>query len=663
MARGKQTRNATRLFRSMWLRATAGLVLWTGGSTFNHDAVAQSPTNSAASPQAAQIVRYHLNKHTIQLPIQLDEQFRPILSEIHLYVKESPTAPWALSGKAPPSQTSFTFKAPRDGEYYFTMVTVDREGRCAPQDVSKEQPAMAIVVDTQAPQTDVVLLGTPPEGHLIQCDVRDAHLDASRTRVQYQTADKAFRDLEAMPNRPNVYCIPAQANITGMIRVTAADQAGNLATRECSLTQLPMATTKVASTPMPAATPTPAATMPESDPKTSVVTAQSPAPKEPLAGPQLNLPERAPVVTTGGVTVAPASQSPAPTVTVGGEKTSVPNRLAPSVGHASPLDNTVPQASPLATETAPKTTQPAQAVIQKTSASEPLAGPNLGTEPVATAAPAPSIKSVAPSGPATEPTPTPPAAAPTTTAPAATVKPAPGPTSGNTPATVAAKRDGAPVHHLLVNSPRVFLEYRIDQKGPSGVGRVEIWCTRDRGQSWQCLGEDKDRKSPAEARLPGDGVYGLTLVVSNGLGFGAQPPAPGDTPDWWIEVDTTQPSAQLTMVRTATEDVPGVHIGWTSKDRNLGSGPVELSYATSRQGPWMPMVKGLKAEGQYRWVPPMDIGPQAYLRLTVRDLAGNTTITETTQPVMLDDLSRPRAGIVGITTEAVSAPAPKTGGQ
>jgi hypothetical protein len=390
-------------------------------------------------------------------------------------------------------------------------------------------------------------------------------------------------------------------------------------------------------------------------------TTVQPASHEALAGPQLNMPDK-------------ASQAPAPAAapTSAAEKPAVPNRLTSSVGHATPLDTAVPQAPPMPSEKAvqatssetptavqtptvakapaasprtapqktsacvatPQNASPPQEVIQKTAASEPLTGPNLGhTEPVATpATPAPASKNTVPA---------------------------------TTPPTIAAKRDGAPVHHLLVNSPRVYLEYRIEQTGPSGIGRVEIWCTRDKGQSWQCLGEDKDRKSPAEVRLPGDGVYGLTLVVSNGLGFGAQPPAPGDTPDWWIEVDTTQPTAQITMVRVATEDVPGVHIGWTSKDRNLGSGPVELSYATTRQGPWLPIVKGLKSEGQYRWVPPMEIGPQAYMRLTVRDLAGNTTITETTQPVMLDDLSRPRAFIAGITTEATSAtsaPAPKTNG-
>ena len=139
-------------------------------------------------------------------------------------------------------------------------------------------------------------------------------------------------------------------------------------------------------------------------------------------------------------------------------------------------------------------------------------------------------------------------------------------------------------------------------------------------------------------------------------------PVAGDAPDWCIEVDTTRPTAQLTTVRLAPDDGPAVYVGWTSQDRNLGTGPTELSYAVNRQGPWLPIAKGLKAEGEYRWAPPADIGPHAFVRLSVRDQAGNTTITETTQPVALDDLSRPRARIAGITTDAGLIAAPKANG-
>lgn len=596
-------RFAARLARSKWAQAASGLMLWAGGTLGGH-ALGQQPEPAAVvAPQRTSTATYYLNKLTIQLPIQLEDKYRPLLQEIQLWCKENPAAPWTLRDKAPPTQTAFNFQAPRDGEYFFTMVTVDRQGKCVPADIAKEEPAMAVVVDTQAPQLDPLLAGSSPEGHLIQCDVQDAHLDPARTRMQYQTADKLFRDLEPVQDRPNTWCIPAQANITGQLRFFASDLAGNVTTRECTLAQLP----------------TPVKTTPTK-------TAQAALPFAPPSAPPSALPSAPPIAPPSGPLIFPGEKlaSPAvePTIQMPGAEKPVgpaklPGNLVSSPGVGNTQSTTVPQGPPL------------QQAVSKTG--EPAAG---------------SIKQVGGTNhalPAQEPV-------------------MPQVVPGNVQ-TATVPKQGAPVQHMLVNSTRVFLDYRIEKSGPSGVGRVEIWCTRDNGQSWQKLGEDHNRKSPAEALLPGDGTYGLTLVVSNGLGFGAQPPAAGDTPDWWIEVDTTRPAAQLTSVRLAPEDGPAVHVAWTSQDRNLGTGPAELSYAVSRQGPWLPIAKNLKADSEFRWVTPTDIGPQAFLRLTVRDLAGNTTITETTSPIALDDLSRPRARINGITVDAVPVSAPLPNGQ
>jgi hypothetical protein len=576
------SRIARRLAHAKWAQAASGLLLWVGG-TFGGQALGQMPEPAGVVIPHSSVPPYHLNKRTIQLPIQLDDKYRPLLQEIQLWVKETPSAQWTLREKAPATQAAFTFQAPRDGEFWFTMVTVDRKGKCVPPDVSKEEPAMAVVVDTQAPQLDLMLLGSIPEGQLVQCDVRDAHPDVAKTRLQYQTADKIFRDLEPLADRPNVWCIPAQANITGQLRFCASDLAGNMATRECTVAQLPA----------PVQTAQVASTVPHAQPPTT-----------PLVGPSLQvgagLPP-APVVEPM-VTMPPAEKTGGPAM--------LPNNIGSSPAITNPPSSVVPQGPPMQETVSNRPHVQAPLIKQASATAEHPDGPQ-----------------VIPAGPALNTAPN-------------------------------SKVDATPVPQLLVNSNHLYLEYKIEKAGPSGVGRVQVWCTRDKSQSWQKIGDEQGRKSPAEVQLPGDGVYGLTLVASNGLGFGAQPPAVGDTPDWCIEVDTTKPTAQFTTVKLAPEDGPAVHIAWTSKDRNLGTGPAELFYAMSRQGPWLPIAKGLRGDGVHRWAPPADIGAHVFLRLTVRDLAGNTTITETTQPVSLDDLSRPRARIAGISTDAglVSAP-------
>jgi hypothetical protein len=210
----------------------------------------------------------------------------------------------------------------------------------------------------------------------------------------------------------------------------------------------------------------------------------------------------------------------------------------------------------------------------------------------------------------------------------------------------------------LVNGNSVLVNYQIDQKGTSGVGRVEVWATADRGQSWQRLGEDPDRSSPVEVEFPGEGLFGLRLVVSNGRGFGGAPPVKGDTPDWWVEVDTTRPNAELGTMRP---EGGAFVIAWIARDSNLGPEPIDLYYATGREGPWHPVASKLKNEGNYRWAVPRDAGPRAFIRLVVSDLAGNTISCETQEAVTLDDLSRPRGRMLGIAVNNTPRPVPSGG--
>jgi hypothetical protein len=200
----------------------------------------------------------------------------------------------------------------------------------------------------------------------------------------------------------------------------------------------------------------------------------------------------------------------------------------------------------------------------------------------------------------------------------------------------------------LVGSTHVSLDYQIEQQGPTGISRVEVWMTRDEGANWQKLGEDPDRRSPVDFDLPGDGVFGISLVLTNGSGFGGAPPARGDTPDYWVEVDLTKPSAQLLGFRPGVGEETGtLTITWQASDKNLGETPVDLYYAGHREGPWLPVGRGLRNDGVHRWTLPREGGPEFFFRLEVTDKAGNLTRCDSSQPVVVDT-TRPKARVLGI---------------
>ena len=208
-----------------------------------------------------------------------------------------------------------------------------------------------------------------------------------------------------------------------------------------------------------------------------------------------------------------------------------------------------------------------------------------------------------------------------------------------------------PAKRQIVNNPKMFLDYQLENVGSSGVGKLQLWITRDQSKTWTKLEEIAQDGSPLGLNLPGEGLYGITLVAVNGRGIAGAAPTAGEAPDWWIEVDTTKPTVELTKLATVADKGQNVvHIQWTAQDKNIGDAPVDLYYAATVQGPWLPIAKGLKAEGQHRWTPSAEIGTQAHIRLVVRDAAGNTTTVNTSEPVQIGDQVRPRATIRGIST-------------
>ncbi|HEX3313829.1 MAG TPA: hypothetical protein VHR72_03005, partial [Gemmataceae bacterium] len=230
--------------------------------------------------------------------------------------------------------------------------------------------------------------------------------------------------------------------------------------------------------------------------------------------------------------------------------------------------------------------------------------------------------------------------------------------SAATSAGTLSRQQAAPTQ--IVGNATVFLNYEIENQGASGVGKIEIWATSDQCRTWVKMVDDTTRKNPAEIHFPGEGVFGLKLVASNGRGYGAEPPQSGDPADSWIEVDTTKPTAAITAVQAGIGPESGIlTVFWKAEDKNLAADGIDLYFAATAEGPWSPIAKNIHnekgIEGQYRWTPPRQAGAETYLRLVVRDRAGNSSVSQTVQPIPLDDLSRPRVRLVNVTTLAQPA--------
>jgi hypothetical protein len=260
--------------------------------------------------------------------------------------------------------------------------------------------------------------------------------------------------------------------------------------------------------------------------------------------------------------------------------------------------------------------------------------PAMTTSVVKVAAPAPVIVAAPP--------PLPPSSPPPPLAPQIVEKPATD-THVSLPASVAPAADKP----QLLNGVRCVLEYALDAPGAT---KVEGYATKDGGQTWMPLGEDADRKSPFEFELPGDGSYGLVLVVSTPNHPG-EPPAAGDKPDWWVEIKTSKPSVEMTDIRLGTGDEAGqLILVWAAHDKQLAPSPVSLSWATSPGGPWTLGATGMKPAGTARWAVPKEAGSKVYLRLEATDLAGNVGTWESHEPVVMGS-EKAHVRILGVSVK------------
>jgi len=198
----------------------------------------------------------------------------------------------------------------------------------------------------------------------------------------------------------------------------------------------------------------------------------------------------------------------------------------------------------------------------------------------------------------------------------------------------------------MVNSRSFELEYEIDSVGPSGIAKVELWGTRDGGRTWSSIGADADNRSPMNISVPAEGIYGFRIVVQSGSGLGGRPPGPGDMPEIWIGVDLTKPLGRITAAEVAA-DTSELLVKWEASDERPDPRPITITFGGAVGGPWMPVASGLENTGSYRWRLDNRVPDQIFLRLEVRDEAGNVGLFELPEPVSLDR-SRPEGHIKGV---------------
>lgn len=536
----------------------------------------------------------------LRLPVQLDERSRSEVSEIKLFVR-GPSGTWECVQTKPAHQGAFDYRAPSDGEYHFTFVTVDRRGTAQPRNVETVNPHRIVVVDTTPPGISAEARPSKSGETFLQVQIQEANPDWTTLRAMYISPDKSWQPLMvAAADTPTLFRVPAAAAFQNKVQVTIADKAGNRTTSDIDLSQ------STASSPMPMATP-----LDKGRPDPTLL----PKDADPVIPPPPSVSE---VRGTGAIELPKTSKPEMPPLPA---LPDIPAIKAPDL----PPDLKLPDAPPRIPEV-PAVAAPIDSPAKRM--------PDLRS-------PADSIK--VPAIPDIEP----PAVKPPIETPP--IIPAARNTSSLKPSDpyAAPKTDSrigdekARGSHPVLNTRTVSINYALDS-GARIASRIDFWATSDAGRTWTKLEDAAHGVAPAKLTMPGDGVFGVRIRP----GGGSRPPEPGEDPDCIVEIDTTNPAVNLLPPTIATDEGTVV-LSWTAADTNLLSNSINLYYASKLEGPWNVIVSGYKNEGVYKWTLPAGVSGPIYLRLEAMDRAGNVGRVESTTPVALD-IGKQRVKVIGV---------------
>ena len=572
----------------------------------------------------------YTNKSRFRIPFQFDSEAlqRMNAREVQLHVSSDHGENWELAQTLMPGGGKFEFKAPGEGEFWFAVKTLDGRNQLHPPRGVFET-GLVVVIDQTQPQLELTAKQLSPGQMMVSWKVSDANLDVHSLKIEYQTSGSQNWETIAVAGRANGEYIWS-VNQTGPVefRGSVVDMAGNLgqANTQANVTAVGAGTEKqqpgrrvpIAMPETPPATENdqklatgvePNVDAAQSDNQMPIITPRGALPNYSQASQRL-ISNTRPIPTQTATQTAPQS----PTQTQHERWPSAPVEQTPPVNPTSPTIS-VPGDQPIAAG-------------QDSSRSIPLPAVNAPITVVNTPALPPTNGIQSPPAVPSQPT----QATQPTYAPARQA---------------IARRPGA--RERVVNTRRFQVNYKLDDIGPSGVSRVELFITEDNGRTWWTYGDDADLKSPFDVEVPHDGVYGFAIRVLSGAGLSTPAPASGEQPAIVVAVDQTPPTVELYPVQQGQgANANRILIRWKISEEHQSDRPISLYYAASLNGPWEP-ISGWREDshGSFEWVVGPGVPTQFYVRVLARDSAGNVGKAETAQPIVVD-LQRPTARIVDI---------------
>ncbi len=180
----------------------------------------------AAAPAAKPIVT---NKTRFRIPFRFDAAALQKMNarELRLYVSQDGGATWELTQSIGPDSGKFEFQAPADGEYRFSVKTLDGRNQLHPPGETYET-GLVVVVDTTPPQLQLDVRAAAAGKVELRWAASDDHLDTASLKLEYsQPGVDNWQTVSVVPRSTGQtsWTIPQGGLVA--VRGSILDQAGN----------------------------------------------------------------------------------------------------------------------------------------------------------------------------------------------------------------------------------------------------------------------------------------------------------------------------------------------------------------------------------------------------------------------------------------------------
>lgn len=171
----------------------------------------------------------YTNKTRFRIPYNFDpaEMRRLNAKEILLYGSLDRGATWQKIQSVAPDAGRFGFEAPADGEYWFSVKTLDGQGGLHPD--GEIEPGLAVIVDSTPPKLELTLIQTAAGRVQLAWNGIDEHLDPTKLRLEFaQPGIDGWQMVGVIPKAADQteWSVPSGGIVA--VRGTIADLAGNV---------------------------------------------------------------------------------------------------------------------------------------------------------------------------------------------------------------------------------------------------------------------------------------------------------------------------------------------------------------------------------------------------------------------------------------------------